>query len=293
MATEIREGRGCGPKGDFVELKLEHLGEDLIKTRLPGIREMAMTFANVDPVEKPIPVVPTCHYMMGGIPTNKNGQVLTVTNEGEKIVPGLYAIGECACVSVHGANRLGGNSLLDLVVFGRAAGIFITEQLALENSEVAVKDTDIQKAFARINQWEVQKGPYTVADVRAKLQNVMQNDFGVFRQEDTMREGLEKLLQLKEQLTQIELKDHSMHYNTARLEALELDNLMDVALATAYSALHRKESRGAHCRNDYPQRNDVDWLKHIVCFADGTISYRSVNFTPVLVDAFEPKARTY
>ncbi|NBW58073.1 succinate dehydrogenase flavoprotein subunit [bacterium] len=293
IATEIREGRGCGSKGDYIELKLEHLGADLIKTRLPGIRELSMTFANVDPVEKPIPIVPTCHYMMGGIPTNKYGQVLTVTDDGEKVVSGLYAVGECACVSVHGANRLGGNSLLDLVVFGRAAGLFITEQLALENSEPLVKDIHIDKAFDRLNAWELQTGPYTVAEIRTQIQEVMQNDFGVFRQEDTMHAGLKKLLLLKEQIKQIQLQDKSQYFNTARLEALELDNLIAVSLATAYSAIERKESRGAHFRNDYPQRHDQAWLKHVVCFADGNIRYRNINFTPVLVDAFEPKARTY
>jgi succinate dehydrogenase / fumarate reductase flavoprotein subunit len=293
IATEIREGRGCGPKGNYVELKLEHLGADLIKTRLPGIRELAMTFANADPIHQPVPVVPTCHYMMGGIPTNKHGQVLTVTNQGEEVVHGLYAVGECACVSVHGANRLGGNSLLDLVVFGRAAGLFIEEQLALNNSEPFAKDTDIDKAFERFKRWETQTGPYSVAAVRTQLQEVMQNDFGVFREEQSMQQGLEKLLSLKEQLHQIQLQDRSQAFNTARIEALELDNLMAVALNTAYSALNRKESRGAHSRVDYPTRNDEQWLKHILCFHDGRIAYRAVNFTPMLVEAFEPKVRTY
>jgi succinate dehydrogenase / fumarate reductase flavoprotein subunit len=293
IATEIREGRGCGPKGDYVELKLEHLGAELITTRLPGIRELAMTFANVDPIKSPIPVVPTCHYMMGGIPTNKNGQVLTLSPQGETIVNGLYAVGECACVSVHGANRLGGNSLLDLVVFGRAAGLFIEKQLALDNAEPAVKDRAIAQAFERVNRWEQQTGPYSIASIRSALQVIMQNDFSVFRQQDSMKSGLDKLLVLKEQLMQARLHDQSQTFNTARMEALELDNLMVIALATAYSALNREESRGAHFRNDYPQRNDAQWLKHILCFADGNIQYRSINFSPMLVDAFEPKARTY
>jgi succinate dehydrogenase / fumarate reductase flavoprotein subunit len=294
MAIEIREGRGCGPRGDFVLLKLDHLGADIIKSRLPGIRELSMTFANVDPIKDPIPVVPTCHYMMGGIPTNVHGQVITVDQQGnESIVHGLYAVGECACVSVHGSNRLGGNSLLDLVVFGRAAGIHVNDTLNHEMESHLVRPEDIEQAMVRLNRWNNSSGGDKVNDIRVALKRVMQNDFSVFRTQKVMEEGVEKLKELRERLKTATLTDKSKTFNTARVEALELDNLMAVAMASAVSALTRKESRGAHSREDYPKRDDENWLKHTLYFADDRMGYRAVNMKPQFIAPFEPKERVY
>jgi len=295
MAVEIREGRGCGPNGDHVYLKLEHLGEEVINKRLPGIRELAITFAHADPIKNPIPVVPTCHYMMGGVPTNVHGQALMVDEAGNSsIIEGLYAVGECACVSVHGANRLGGNSLLDLVVFGRAAGLHVGERLRKNEIEfLHTEQAQIDQALARLNRWNTSQQGESVATIRKELQKVMQNDFGVFRTEQYMQEGVEKLLAINERLQHAVLTDTSMAFNTARVEALELDNLMAVALATAFSALSRKESRGAHSRSDYPNRDDANWLKHTIYHPSNVISYRAVNMKPLHVDAFPPKERVY
>lgn len=292
---EIREGRGLGPKGDYVALKLNHLDPQLIQNRLPGIRELSKTFANVDPIEEAIPVLPTCHYMMGGIPTNKYGQVLTLDVNGNEIqVKGLYAIGECASVSVHGANRLGGNSLLDLVVFGRAAGQHIKDGLKKEVSlDNPVNDGDLEKSFARLNRWDTENHGESVSHIRNELQEIMQMDFGVFRTEDIMQEGLVKLQKLQKRLNTAILSDKSQVFNTARVEALELDNLMWVALATAASALARKESRGAHARDDYPKRNDQQWLKHILYFSNGELKFRAVNMKPSSVEPFLPSERSY
>lgn len=298
IAIELREGRGCGPDNDHVLLKMDHLGKNLIQSRLPGIRDLAMTFANVDPISDPIPVAPSCHYMMGGIPTNKFAQALTLNSKGEATpIPGLYAVGECACVSVHGANRLGGNSLLDLIVFGRAAGIHILEHInQAELTNEMIKDEAIEQSVARLHRWdktEKNKQSEKVVDIRLELQKTMQTDFGVFRKEEYMKKGLEKIKALKERLEHAYLADKSKVFNTARIEALEIDNLMDIALATAVSALTRKESRGAHAREDFPKRNDKEWLKHILYFSENNIQYRAVNMQPLTVDAFPPKERTY
>ncbi|MEY3183100.1 MAG: Succinate dehydrogenase flavoprotein subunit [Pseudomonadota bacterium] len=294
-AIEIREGRGCGKEGAYVLLKIDHLGEEVLQKRLPGICELAETFGNVDPRVEPIPVVPTCHYMMGGIPTNRFGQVMNSNGKGEDTpVPGLYAVGECACVSVHGANRLGGNSLLDLVVFGRAAGIHIVEALNQGHyGHENVKEGAIEKAYARLHRWDKRSGGERVADIRLALQKIMQADFGVFRTAKYMEKGIQALMDLRERLQAVTLTDQSKVFNVARIEAFELDNLMDVALATAISANAREESRGAHAREDFPERDDEKWLKHTLYFSDDTVGYRAVNMSPLTVDAFPPKARTY
>ena len=295
MVLEILEGRGCGEEGDHVKLKLDHLGEEVLESRLPGICELSRTFAHVDPVKEPIPVVPTCHYMMGGIPTNIHGQAITVDGQGnDQIIPGLYACGEVACVSVHGANRLGGNSLLDLVVFGRASGLFIEKALreGIELREAGA--TDIELAGERLRRLNEGSGGENVAALRKELQNVMQNHFGVFRRGDFMRDGIAKLADLRGRIESISLEDKSAAFNTARIEALELQNLFEVAEATAVVAEARDESRGAHAREDFTERDDENWLCHSLYHSAGKqVNKRGVNFTPATVETFQPKIRTY
>ena len=295
MVLEILEGRGCGEEGDHVKLKLDHLGEEVLESRLPGICELSRTFAHVDPVKEPIPVVPTCHYMMGGIPTNIHGQAITVDGQGnDQIIPGLYACGEVACVSVHGANRLGGNSLLDLVVFGRASGLFIEKALreGIELREAGA--TDIEQAGERLRRLNEGSGGENVAALRKELQNVMQNHFGVFRRGDFMRDGIAKLADLRGRIESISLEDKSAAFNTARIEALELQNLFEVAEATAVVAEARDESRGAHAREDFTERDDENWLCHSLYHSAGKqVSKRGVNFSPATVETFQPKIRTY
>jgi len=245
MVLEILEGRGCGPDGDHVYLKLDHLGEEMLNAKLPGILELSRTFAHADPVKEPIPVVPTCHYMMGGIPTNVDGQALTIDREGkDTVIEGFYACGEAACVSVHGANRLGGNSLLDLVVFGRASGIFIEKQLSAGITLKEATEEDIQRAMVGLNKINQSSGGENAAVLRAELQTIMQNYFGVFRRGDYMKTGIEKLDKLRLRVENVYLDDKSNAFNTARLEALELQNLFETAYATAISAEGRTESRG-------------------------------------------------
>ena len=295
MVLEILEGRGCGENGDHVMLKLDHLGEDVLNSKLPGILELSRTFAHVDPVKDPIPVVPTCHYMMGGIPTNVNGQALTQDEKGvDQIIPGLFAVGEVACVSVHGANRLGGNSLLDLVVFGRAAGKHIEEMLGQGMEQREASKTDIEQAQNRLSRLNESNSGESVAVLRAELQDVMQNHFGVFRRGDFMQDGIQKLSALRERIANVHLKDKSQTFNTARIEALELENLFEVAEATAIAAEGRNESRGAHARDDFRERDDENWLCHSMYFPnDKRVGKREVNFSPKTVDTMEPQVRSY
>ncbi len=295
MVLEILEGRGCGPEGDHVLLKLDHLGEKILNSRLPGICELSRTFAHVDPVKAPIPVVPTCHYMMGGTPTNIHGQAIADDGSGqESFIDGLYACGEAACVSVHGANRLGGNSLLDLVVFGRAAGLHLEEVLRQGVSHREASDSDLEAAQARLAKLNESTGGESVAEVRKALQTCMQNSFGVFRSQQYMEKGVEQLAEIRERVSKLHLADKSDAFNTARLEALELGNLLEIAEATAISAMERKESRGAHARDDFQDRDDANWLCHSIYNpATKTLGKRAVNFTPKSVETFEPKVRTY
>ncbi len=295
MVLEILEGRGCGEKGDHVLLKLDHLGEEILESRLPGICELSRTFAHVDPVKEPIPVVPTCHYMMGGVPTNVSGQALTLDADGnDRVIDGLYACGEVACVSVHGANRLGGNSLLDLVVFGRSSGLFIEQALREGIDLKDATDADIDSAMSGINRINNSTEGETTAELRVELQSIMQNYFGVFRRGDYMLEGIEKLKALRPRIENVRLDDKSNAFNTARIEALELQNLLEVAEATAITAEVRTESRGAHAREDFTERDDANWLCHSVYFPETKeVGKRGVNFAPKTMEAFAPKARTY
>ena len=294
MAQEILEGRGCGPNADHIFLRLDHLGPEVVHKRLPGITELSKTFAGVDPAVQPIPVVPTCHYMMGGVPTNLNGQVITIKEGKDTVIEGLYAAGEVACVSVHGGNRLGGNSLLDLVVFGRSAGIHIEESMKQGVDLKKASTDDIDKALERLNRLNSSTEGEQVAVLKERMQQNMQNNFGVFRREDLMVKGIGMLNDSREAVENIYLQDKSAAFNTARIEALEMQNLFEVAEATAITANERKESRGAHARDDYPERNDDDWLKHSIYFSKTKeVSKRDVNYRPKTVQAFQPAVRTY
>jgi succinate dehydrogenase / fumarate reductase flavoprotein subunit len=297
MATEIKEGRGAGKEGDYILLKLDHLGEETINKRLPGIREIAKKFANVDPVQDPIPVIPTCHYQMGGIPTNYHGQVVAPGNgDAEAVVPGFYAVGECACVSVHGANRLGTNSLLDLLVFGKAAGERVIRDLMADRT---APHKDLPRdagdpTRARLARLDGQNGGERVADVGAELRRVMQLHCGVFRFPDLLVEGVRKIKDVSARGARTEIRDKSKTFNTARIEALELDNLIETAVASLVSAEARKESRGSHDRADFHDRDDANWLKHTLWYKEGDrLVYKPVHRKPLTVEPFEPKARVY
>ncbi len=295
MIIELLEGRGCGPDGDHLMLKLDHLGADVLNSRLPGVLELSRTFAHIDPIKDPIPVVPTCHYMMGGIPTQVSGQGLTQDAAGnDQSIEGLYAAGEVACVSVHGANRLGGNSLLDLIVFGRAAGQHIEQRMRTGVSYRDASDSDLEAALSRLNRWNDSTGGESVAVLKKELQDTMQVSFGVFRTEQNMREGIKKLAELRDRIGSAHLSDKSNAFNTARMEALELDNLLEIAEATAITAEERRESRGAHARDDYRERDDENWLCHSLYFPkDKRVTKRSVNFEPKTIEPFQPTVRSY
>ena len=295
IASEIHEGRGCGPRGDYVLAKLDHLGEKLIAEKLPGIRELAIRFAGVDPARAPVPVAPTAHYMMGGIPTNLHGQVVVPARFGpEEPVPGLYAVGECACVSVHGANRLGGNSLLDLVVFGRAAGRHMMETLREAPYARPLPADAASPAQARLARWERVTGDERVAALYEELRSAMQRYCGVYRTRAVLQEGLLVLDALEARLQDARLSDRSRIFNTARIEALELENLVLAARATLASALAREESRGAHAREDFPARDDGHWLRHTLYWRAGDqLDYKPVRLKPLTVESFAPRARAY
>ena len=295
MATEIKEGRGAGKDGEFILLKLDHLGAEVINKRLPGIREIAIKFANVDPIKDPIPVVPTAHYQMGGIPTNYHGQVIAPMNGNpDAIVRGFYAAGECSCVSVHGANRLGTNSLLDLLVFGKAAGEQVIRDLKeLPTHKDLPKDAG-EMTRARIARLDGQTGGESVARVGADMRRTLQLHCGVFRFPDLLAQGVAQIEEIAQRAARTEIGDKSKVFNTARVEALELDNLIEVARATLVSAEARKESRGAHDRSDFPRRDDDHWMRHTLWYKDGDrLEYRPVKMKPLTVAPFEPKARVY
>jgi len=294
MVLEILEGRGCGENNDHIYLKLDHLGADVLNAKLPGICELSRTFAHIDPVYEPIPVVPTCHYMMGGTPTNIHGQAFNRNDGEDSIVPGLFAAGEAACVSVHGANRLGGNSLLDLVVFGRATGMFIQKDLKSGGGVQPADKDDINNALHRLNALNNSESGFETAEVKKELQQCMQNYFGVFRRGEYMKKGLDELQEIREKVNQLHLKDKSNAFNTSRVEAIELQNLFEVAEATAIAAYSRDESRGAHARDDFPERDDENWLCHSLYDPlSKSVSKRDVNFSPSEVEAFPPIVRTY
>lgn len=296
MMVEIREGRGCdGPWGPHLKLKLDHLGKDVLESRLPGICELSRTFAHIDPVKEPIPVIPTCHYMMGGVPTQVSGQALKQNAAGvDEEIPGLFACGEIASVSVHGANRLGGNSLLDLVVFGRATGLHLGATLAVQAEATPATEADIEASLVRLNRWNNTQEGEDPVQIRKDLQMCMQNNFSVFREGDAMATGLAELKVIRERLKHARLDDTSTEFNTQRIECLELDNLMETAMATAVAANYRTESRGAHARFDFPERDDVNWLCHSIYNPETeAMTKRDVNMAPIHREAFPPKARVY
>lgn len=295
IVTEVKEGRGCGPDADHVLLKVDHLSEALINKRLPGIRESSRIFAGVDPVLEPIPVFPTAHYVMGGIPTDRYGRVVMPERHGpEEVVEGLYAAGECACVSVHGANRLGGNSLLDILVFGRAAGLNVIDHLKENPNHRPMNEVSLDKAMARVTRWDQGGDGISVRELREAFRKTMEDHAGVFRTEEVMSEGVDRLKELRSQLKDVRLTDHSRVFNTARIEAFELENMIDVGMSIAMSALERQESRGAHSRPDHPERDDKNWMKHSLYFQqDDTIDYKPVHSKPLSVDTFPPKPRVY
>ena len=304
MDQEIKEGRGCGPNKDYILMKLDHLGADTIRKRLPSVEEIGHNFANVDITKEPIPVVPTIHYQMGGIPTNVHGQVVTWDGEKNNVVNGLYAVGECAAVSVHGANRLGTNSLLDLLVFGKSAGKHIVQFVRAFGEHHAVPADASDRTLARLNQLEQSTDGIYAQDLAGEIRQTMQQHAGVFRTQKGMDEGVVKIAAIRAKVDQVTLKDKSKVWNTARMEALEVDNLIEVAQATMVSAAARRECRGAHTVDDYEHpadhptaplgRDDVNWLKHTLWHSQtNSLTYKPVNMKPLSVDSIPPKVRTF
>jgi succinate dehydrogenase / fumarate reductase flavoprotein subunit len=305
MDQEIKEGRGCGPNKDYVLLKLDHLGAETIHKRLPSVYEIGINFANVDITREPIPVVPTIHYQMGGIPTNIHGQVVSQRGgDDNAMINGLYAVGECSCVSVHGANRLGTNSLLDLLVFGKAAGNHIVEFASKTKAHKPLPADAADYSLERLNKLESRTSGEYAQNVAADIRATMQGHAGVFRTQASMDEGVRKIAAIRERIGGIELKDKSKVFNTARVEALEVENLIEVAQATMVSAAARKECRGAHTVMDYERpaddpvaplgRDDANWMKHTLWYRDGNrLSYKPVKMKPLTVESVPPKVRTF
>ena len=304
MDQEIKEGRGCGPNKDYILMKLDHLGAETIRKRLPSVEEIGHNFANVDITKEPIPVVPTIHYQMGGIPTNIHGQVVTWDGTQNKVVNGLYAVGECAAVSVHGANRLGTNSLLDLLVFGKSAGKHITSYVKDFGEHKEVPTNGSERTLERLNQLDNSKEGIYAQDLAGEIRQTMQTHAGVFRTQKSMDEGVVKIAEIRQKVGQVTLQDKSKVWNTARMEALEVDNLIEAAQATMVSAAARKECRGAHTVYDYEHpadhpehplgRNDKEWLKHTLWdSATNSLTYKPVNMKPLTVESIPPKVRTF
>jgi succinate dehydrogenase / fumarate reductase flavoprotein subunit len=300
MTVEIREGRGVGPEKDHIHLHLEHLGAEVLAERLPGISETAKIFAGVDVTKEPIPVLPTVHYNMGGIPTNYHGEVLTKKNgDPDSVVPGLMAVGEAACVSVHGANRLGSNSLIDLVVFGRAAGLRCGETTIAGATQPELPKGATDSHLARLDKFRNASGDQPVAKLRLEMQRAMQSNCAVFRTGDVLKEGVDAIEEVYKKLPGIDVQDRTMVWNTDLVEALEFDNLLAQAAVTVNGAATREESRGAHAREDFADRDDVNWMKHTLAWNDGTgkvtLDYRPVHDYTMSneISYIEPKARVY
>jgi len=296
IAIEVREGRGCGPNKDHVLLKIDHLGEAVIQKRLPGIRQTCITFLGIDPAEAPIPVFPTAHYTMGGIPTNRFGQVVVpVKDTPEEPVAGLYAAGECACVSVHGGNRLGGNSLLDILVFGRAAANHIIDYLKEHKYHRSANEESVNSIVAKIKRYDqpANADSETVANLRKELKQTMEEHCSVFRNKEILKEGVDKVEQLVERMKNVRIDDQSFTFNTAKVEAFELENLMACALAAIHSAYAREESRGAHSRTDFTERDDKSWMRHSLYSFENGLDYKPVRTKPLSVESFPPKPRVY